>query len=52
MTNYKSALKWFHEWKCNEMGKEAFEWPHRVEKRVKPMLAGYKREVGEKKRRG
>ena len=51
--NYKSALRWWHE--HNDpifKDKVGFPWPESVNMAVKQQIASYKRDVGEKKRKG
>ena len=50
--NYKSALKFWHEYSCQDMDKEGKPWPEPVNKVINDAVASYKREVGDKKRRG
>ena len=47
--NYKSALKWFHEFRCDEWEKEACPWPSDVDTAVCTAISAYKRDVAEKK---
>ena len=50
--NYKSALKWWH---CHEdflLDKVGYLWPAAVDNSIKQAIASYKRDVGDKKRRG
>jgi hypothetical protein len=50
--NYKSALKWFHEYDCPAFNKEGVRWPDDVDSKVKTQLNSYKRDIGAKKRLG
>jgi hypothetical protein len=50
--NYKSALKWFHEYNCVSFGKVGVVFPAEVDKACKAAIASYKRDIGSKKRRG
>jgi hypothetical protein len=50
--NYKSALKWWHEYDCLDMEKVGSVFPAEVDKVCKTSIASYKRDVGSKKRRG
>jgi len=51
--NYKSALKWWHEHhNITEHDKEGCPWPADVEQVLKQQVQSYKRDVGEKKRKG
>ncbi len=50
--NYKSALKWWHEFDCPIMDKIGVPWPAEVDNAIKKAIASYKRDVGDKKRRG
>jgi hypothetical protein len=50
--NYKSALRWFHEYTCPAMGKVGMPWPTEVDLVLRGAISSYKRDVGDKKRRG
>jgi len=50
--NYKSALKWWHEFESPDMEKIGKPWPREVDVALKKAIATYKRDVGDKKRRG
>jgi hypothetical protein len=50
--NYKSALKWWHEFSCVAMDKIASPWPEDVDSAINRAIASYKRDIGVKKRRG
>lgn len=50
--NYKSALKWWHEYTCEEMDKVGAFWSREVELATKKATATYKRDIGTKKRKG
>ena len=50
--NYKSALKWWHEFNCLSMDKIGVPFPADVDAAVNKAIASYKRDVGSKKRRG
>jgi len=51
--NYKSALKWWHEHhNVVNRDKEGSPWPLEVEQVLKQQVQSYKRDVGEKKRKG
>jgi hypothetical protein len=50
--NYKSALRWWHEYTCESMSKIGHVWPPELDKSIKHSIANYKRTVGRKKRRG
>lgn len=50
--NYKSALKWWHQYDCPSMAKIGYPWPSDVEMGLKSAIATYKRDIGSKKRRG
>lgn len=52
MKNFKSALKWFHEFEDLEIGKKGCPWSQEVERQCKTIINGYKRDVGLKKRKG
>jgi len=50
--NYKSALKWWHELNCNEYEKVGHIFPAGLDTAINGQIATYKRDIGEKKRRG
>jgi hypothetical protein len=51
--NYKSALKWWHEFEDIELcNKPSFIWPEEIDVVIKKKTKAYKRAVGLKKRRG
>lgn len=50
--NYKSALKWWHELNNEPMDKVGCLWPIDVDKALVKAIAAYKRDVGQKKRKG
>ena len=49
--NYKSALKWFHELSIVDE-KQGILFPRDVDMEIGKQIQAYKREVGDKKRRG
>ena len=50
--NFKSALKWWHEYSCPSMDKITYPWPPEVETVLKNAVHSYKRDTGLKKRKG
>jgi hypothetical protein len=50
--NYKSALKWWHEYDSVAMEKVGCHWPELNEDHLKKALGSYRRDIGNKKRRG
>ena len=50
--NYKSALKWWHEYSCGDFDKVGYDFPSSVDKAINIQIGSYKRDVGSKKRRG
>ena len=50
--NYKSALRWWHEYTSPTMKKVGKPWPVDVDVALKKAIATYKRDIGDKKRRG
>ncbi len=50
--NYKSALRWWHEFGSAEMDKVSSPWPTNIDSAIVKCIATYKRDVGIKKRRG
>ena len=50
--NYKSALKWWHEYSNADYDKVGFDFPSDVDKAINSQIASYKRDVATKKRRG
>ena len=50
--NYKSALRWWHQYDCPSMGKVGYPWPGDVDMALCASIATYKRDVGSKKRNG
>lgn len=50
--NYKSALKWWHEYSCSDFDKVGYDFPSSVDKAINIQIGSYKRDVGSKKRRG
>ena len=50
--NYKSALIWWHEFHCPAFDKVGVIWPRDCDSAIGTAIASYKREVGEKKRKG
>jgi len=50
--NYKSALKWWHEFNCPAWDKVGIEWPADCDRAINNSIASYKRDIGVKKRRG
>ncbi len=51
-SNYRSALKWWHELEDETCGKQAFPWPTDVSQSLQATIHSYKRDIGDKKRRG
>ena len=52
MSNYKAAMKWFHECENVNIGKISVDWPASLQKKSHKMMKTYKNDVGDKKRRG
>jgi len=50
--NYKSALKWWHEYECLELDKVGSTFPAEVDKAINCCIGTYKRDVASKRRRG
>jgi len=50
--NYKSALKWWHEHDDVGKNKVGCAWPADVEQVINKQIRSYKRDIGQKKRRG
>lgn len=50
--NYKSALKWWHEYNNADYDKVGVNFPSDVDKAINSQIASYKRDVAKKKRRG
>lgn len=50
--NYKSALKWWHEFDSVDMDKVGHIFPAETDKAINTCIKSYKRDVGEKKRAG
>jgi len=50
--NYKSALKWWHEYTNADFGKVGCTFPVEVDKAINTQILTYKRDVASKKRRG
>ena len=50
--NYKSALRWWHEYSNVSMAKVGHAWPTDVNDAINIAIASYKRVVGEKKWKG
>ena len=46
--NYKSAMRWWHEYTCESMSKVGHVWPPDLDKSIKHAVANYKRTVGRK----
>ncbi len=51
-SNYRSAVKWWHETTDIDLDKIGVPWPDEVARALKVCCASYKRDVGDKKRRG
>jgi hypothetical protein len=50
--NYKSALRWWHEYDCPRMNKKGSPWSESADAAARSAIATYKRDIGSKKRRG
>lgn len=50
--NYKSALKWWHEYDSAEMDKTSEPWSAELDTCIRQRIASYKRDIGTKKRKG
>jgi hypothetical protein len=50
--NYKSALKWWHEYTNADFDKVGITFPPEVDKAINTQILTYKRDVASKKRRG
>ena len=50
--NYKSALRWWHEYDSPNMSKVGHVWPVEVDRAICAAIATYKRDIGLKKRNG
>jgi len=50
--NYRSALIWWHLYDCEEYSKVRCPFPEAIKASLAQLVAGYKRSVGEKKRKG
>ena len=48
--NYKSALKWWHEYDCPAMDKIGYIWPVEVDSALKKCIVAYKRDIAVKER--
>ena len=50
--NYKSALKWWHEFTCTSYDKQGVGWPEALDKAINLKINSYKKDIGIKKRNG
>jgi len=50
--NYKSALRWWHQYDCPSMNKVGCPWPGDADMALCASIATYKRDVGSKMRIG